>query len=125
MASTISARKAKGRSLQKELVLALRRRYGLDLEPNMVDIKQDCYEGDITARVLGATGTDIVLSPSAQLLIPFSIECKAQESLNIWQAMKQAEDNTKPSRTALLAFKRNRTETYCCLKLTDLLRLIK
>lgn len=131
-----SSCKAKGRNLQKEVVMKFRQRYGFDLKRNFenkglnveeIDSSpsENCYEGDITARPMGCSGTDIVMSPEAEGIIPFSIECKAQENLNIWSAMEQAESNTKEGRVPLLVFKRNRTETYCALKFSDLLKLLK
>ena len=44
---------------------------------------------------MGESGVDIKLSPKARKLIPYSIECKNQEALNIWAAYKQAEENCK------------------------------
>lgn len=118
-----SSCKAKGRNLQKEIVMNLRQKFGLD---NLsLGISVDCYEGDITARPMGCSGTDVVLSPKAQEVIKFDIECKAQENLNIWSALIQAESNTKKGRIPLLIFKRNRTKTYCCLSFEDLLGLLK
>jgi hypothetical protein len=74
---------------------------------------------------MGASGVDIVLSPEAKSIIPLDIEVKAQEGLNIWSAMKQCEAYSNDDRVPLLAFKRNRTEMYACLKLSDLLRLLR
>jgi len=119
MASTPSSRKAKGRNFQKEIVMDLRDSYHFDAA-----LGEECYEGDISARVMGASGTDVVLSPMARITIPFNIECKAQENLNIWSALKQAEANSV-GRIPLLLFKRNRTEAYACLKWKDLLELVK
>jgi ABC-type cobalamin/Fe3+-siderophores transport system ATPase subunit len=44
---------------------------------------------------------------------------------DIHNRIAECETNTKDGRTPLLIFKRNRTETYCCLKFSDLLRLVK
>jgi hypothetical protein len=124
--------KAKGRNFQKDVVMKLRQKYLLDFDSVsdtdgvfiLPKAKDDCYSGDITARMMGGAGTDIVLSPAAQKLIPWDIECKCQQSLNIWSALKQAEANSVKGRIPLLCFKRNHTEAYCCLKLDDFLRLL-
>ena len=38
-------------------------------------------------------GDDILLSPAARKLFPFSVECKNQEKLNIWSSLEQTETN--------------------------------
>jgi len=72
---------------------------------------------------MGESGEDIKLSHSARKLFPFSVECKAQEKLNIWESLKQAEDNSNDY-TPLLIFKRNRSKTYVTLSLEDFLNLL-
>ena len=110
--------KAKGRNAQKEVRDAL-----LKHAPHLTT-------NDIRSTSMGASGVDILLSESALSTYPFSIEVKCQESLNIWAALKQAEDNAiidgkdmarlyKP----LLCFKRNRSEMYVAMKLEDFLGL--
>jgi hypothetical protein len=115
VANTPRTRKARGRACQQLVRNKFREKY--KLEVGLVD-------EDIESRQMGGTGTDIILSPAAQIAIPFDIEVKCQESLNVWSAFEQAESNTKPGRIPLLCFKRNRTETYAMLKLDDLLRLL-
>ncbi len=111
--------KAKGRAGQQLVRDELRKKYNFQVADTTI------IDADIESRQMGGSGVDIILSPSAQRYIPFDIEVKVQENLNIWAALKQAEDNTKEGRIPLLCFKRNRTEMYACLKLTDLLRLMK
>lgn len=102
--------KAKGRNLQKAVRDELLKR-APQLEAD-----------DIRSTSMGASGVDILLSPAARKIFPYSIECKAQESLNIWTALEQAEEN-KGDHTPLLCFKRNRTEIYVALKLEDFLNV--
>ena len=114
-----SSAKAKGRLLQQYVVKVLRDRYKLD--KNITD----CYEGDVQSIPMGMSKEDIKLSPKAQKLIPFNIECKNQEKLNVWSALKQAEVNTTKGRVPLLVFKRNRSKVYAVLELDELMKLIK
>ena len=51
-------------------------------------------EGDIKTAVMGESGEDIILSPAARDIIPYSFECKNQERLNMWSAYKQASNNS-------------------------------
>ncbi len=79
---------------------------------------------DIKSAVMGDSGEDIQLSPAARKLIPYSIECKNQEKLNIWSSLEQAEKNSGKSNPVLI-FKRNRSKTYAVLEIEDFIKLIK
>jgi len=72
---------------------------------------------------MGESGEDIILSPAARDVIPYSFECKNQERLNIWESLKQAEDNCSKY-TPAVVFKRNRTKTYIALELDEFLNII-
>ena len=65
---------------------------------------------DVRSITMGDSGEDILLSPAARKLFPFSVECKNQEKLNIWSSLEQAEGNSKES-TPVLVFKRNRSKS--------------
>ena len=114
-----SSAKAKARNLQKLVVMKLRKHYGLDEE-----FGNDCYIGDIQSVPMGMSKEDILLSPKASKVVPFSVECKNQEKLNVWSALLQCETNSK-GKVPLLVFKRNRSKVYACLELDELLRLLK
>lgn len=80
---------------------------------------------DVKSTTMGEAGVDLLLSPAAKKLFPYSIECKNQEKLSIWSALRQAELNAKEGTTSLLVFSRNRTpEPYVALKLSDFMKLI-
>lgn len=104
--------KQKGRILQQ------------DIRDKILEKFPELQEDDVTSRSMGCGGEDVLLSPKARVFFPFSCECKNQESMSIWQALKQAEANAK-NNIPLLIFKRNRTKIYCALSFDDLLKLIK
>lgn len=113
-----SSCKAKGRRVAievKELIL----RYAPDLKPD-----------DIMVTPSGVTGEDVLLSPSARQRFPLVIECKCQESLNIWKAFEQAKSHLARRNldygfyVPILFFRRNRSELLCTLAAEDFLRLI-
>lgn len=106
-----SSCKQKGRSLQYKV------------RDRILETFPSLEEDDVTSRSMGSQGTDILLSPKAQKLFMFDVECKNVEKLNIWEALKQCESNSKKN-TPLLIFKRNRTDIYCTLKFDDLLKLL-
>ena len=80
-------------------------------------------EDDVRSITMGDSGEDILLSPAARRLFPFSVECKNQEKLNIWGALEQADGNSG-DHAPLVIFKRNRTKTYAVLEFDKLLKLL-
>jgi hypothetical protein len=104
--------KAKGRRLQdavKELLM---------------EVYTQLRDGDVKTAIMGESGRDIGLSPAAEDIIPFDIECKNTEKLSIWSALEQAESNKKEGRIPMVVFKRNRSKTYAVLELDKLLELL-
>jgi hypothetical protein len=55
---------------------------------------------------MGAGGEDIMLSAKARNMFPYSVECKNQESLNVWKAFGQAVSNCG-DHTPMLVIKKN------------------
>ena len=56
--------------------------------------KLDIHPEDIESRSMGAAGEDIMMARSARNSFPFSIECKNQQSVNIWKSYEQAKENS-------------------------------
>ena len=76
-----SSKKAKGRRLQKwfrELLIE----------------KLSIHEEDIESRSMGAGGEDLIMARAARETFPYSIECKNQEKINLWESYKQATENS-------------------------------
>ena len=107
----IKSSKAKGRRLQ--LLVASLIQEKLNLSPN------ECH-----SNRLSKSGEDIWLSSQGRRIFPYSVECKNTEKINIWQALKQAEVNSKGENTPLLVFKRNKGPVYCTLPFETLLNLL-
>ena len=78
---------------------------------------------DIESQVMGMSGEDIVLSPAAKRVIPYSFECKNQERLNLWSSLEQAESNCE-ERQPVLVFKRNRSKIYVAIEFDHFIELI-
>ena len=95
----IKSSKAKGRKLQN-LVRDKLREVFITNWTKMPKLQDD----DIKSQTMGMTGEDIVMSPAAKRLIPYSFECKNVEKLNVWSALEQAESNCD-GRTPILVFK--------------------
>jgi hypothetical protein len=58
---------------------------------------------------MGASGEDIMLSPTAREKFPFAVECKNQERISIWKSYEQAKLNAE-FHEPLLIIKRNNHE---------------
>ena len=104
--------KNKGKRLQNTIRDLILEKFDSKLEPD-----------DVRSITMGDSGEDILLSPAARRLFPFSVECKNQEKLNIWSALEQAEENSG-DHSPLVIFKRNRSKTYAVLEFDKLLELL-
>ncbi len=57
--------------------------------------KLDIHPEDIESRSMGAGGEDLIMARAARQRFPYSIECKNQESVNLWKSYEQAQENSK------------------------------
>jgi hypothetical protein len=85
--------KAKGRRLQKWFAEKLVEHLNVDSE-------------DLESRPMGSSGEDIIMGKLTRQKFPYSVECKNQESVNVWKAYEQAESNCK-GYEPLVVIKRN------------------
>ena len=110
----IKSAKAKGRNLQNLVRDKLRSIFAGEV----------LEEDDIKSQTMGMSGEDIVLTPSAKKVIPYSFECKNTERLNLWKSLEQCESNCE-DRNPVLVIKRNRSEVYAIIKFDKFLNLIE
>jgi hypothetical protein len=96
---TTSSARGKGMSFQKWVCTKLSDLLGETYIPG-----DD--ESAIASRNSGGNGTDIILRGGARKKFPFSVECKAQESMSLVDAIKQAETNETPTMRWMLVHKR-------------------
>ena len=74
--------KAKGRRLQQWV-------------RNLLIEKLEVHPEDVESRSMGAGGEDLIMARAAREKFPYSVECKNQEKLNIWESYSQAVENSK------------------------------
>ena len=86
--------KAKGRRLQQQFRELLIEELGIHPE-------------DIESRSMGAGGEDLIMARAARQKFPYSIECKNVEKLNVWEAYKQADENSKNYEPVVVMKKNN------------------
>ena len=58
---------------------------------------------------MGSQGEDIIMGKQSRDKFPYSIECKNQERVNVWNAYDQASENCK-GYEPLVVIKKNRTK---------------
>lgn len=113
MAITTQSAKAKGRKLQqlvRDKILSLFPQLTLD---------------DVRSTSSGASGEDVLLSPSARLLFPYSVECKAHKSFAIYKVMEQAASNCPDDATPLSVIKGDRQKPLVVLDADAFFDLLK
>ena len=103
-----SSAKSKGRRLQQWL---------RSLLIEVFDLEDD----DVRSTSMGASGEDVLLSPRARTIFPYSVECKNQERLNLWKAWEQAEANAG-SHEPLLIVKRNKRKPLAVMDAEKFIR---
>lgn len=106
-----SSAKAKGASFQKDI---------RDAIIDVLGVEQD----DVLSRSMGANGEDIMLSPAARKLFPYSIECKRTERLNLYAAWEQAQANSGKYEPLLFS-KRNRKKAIVTMHSEHFFNLIQ
>ena len=109
-----SSAKSKGRRLQQQLVQALLRMW-----PELED-------DDLRSNPMGSHGEDVLMSPRARALVPYSFECKNAEGMSpVFAAWKQAVANAH-SHTPCVVIKKNHEQMpLCVLRLDDFLSLVR
>ena len=55
--------------------------------------KLEVHPEDVESRSMGAGGEDLIMARAARKKFPYSVECKNQEKLNVWESYSQAVDN--------------------------------
>ena len=79
----------------KEKVLKISSEYNLDVNPDQLIEKLEVHPEDVESRSMGAGGEDLIMARAAREKFPYSVECKNQEKLNIWESYSQAVENSK------------------------------
>lgn len=109
-AMKLPSAKAKGRRLQQKIACDLCAAF-------------DLASDDVRSCPGGAHGEDVQLSEAARRVVPWSIECKNQERLNLWTAFEQAVTNAGDHVPVVVA-KRNHHDALCTMRWTDALALL-
>ncbi len=71
--------------------------------------KLDIHPEDIESRSMGAGGEDLIMARAAREKFPYSVECKNQEKINLWESYNQARQNSK-NHEPVVILKRNNSK---------------
>ena len=71
---------------------------------------------------MGAGGEDLIMARAARKKFPYSIECKNQESVNVWKSYEQAEENSGDYEP-IVVLKRNNTRALVLVDADYFVRL--
>jgi hypothetical protein len=77
---------------------------------------------DVESRSMGAGGEDLIMARAARKKFPYSIECKNQEKVNIWDAYDQAQENSGDYEP-IVVLKRNNTKPLVLIDADYFVRL--
>ena len=114
MAKGIStaSRKQKGRTFQQALMRLLLAKF-----PQLED-------ADITSRSMGASGEDLLLSPAARKLIPYSFECKSLARFVGHSYIEQAVSNCPKNATPVAVVKANHKKPVVIMYMDDWIKTL-
>lgn len=104
----VSSAKSKGRTLQYTVCEDIAELLGINF--NQQD--DNCL---IHSREMGLNGTDVVLRGKAKELFPYSIECKACETLAIPKWIEQAKSNIQDNTDWMLIVKKQSIGKPICI----------
>jgi len=109
---SVSSLKAKGRELQNLV------------RDKIYEAFPKLQEGDVKGAIMGQTGEDIILSPAARKVFPYSVECKRKKTFAIYGMYEQAENNSG-GREPLLVIRGDRKKPLAVVDLEHFMELAK
>ena len=71
--------------------------------------KLNIHPEDIERRSMGAGGEDLIMARAAREKFPYSVECKNQEKINLWESYNQAQQKSK-NHEPVVILKRNNSK---------------
>ena len=83
----------------------------------------DIHPEDIKSTSMGAGGEDVTMARAARQKVPFSIDCKNVEKLNVWEAYEQACANAGEYEP-LVVMKKNRKKPLVVMDAESFIKLM-
>jgi len=110
--SSIAARKARGRLLQKHV------------RDGILKAFPALTEDDVKSAPMGTSGSDVVLSTLGKNLFSYDVECKNAQTVNIWAAMEQSKKRCPEDLEPLLVVKRNGVKPLAIIDFEHFMQLV-
>ena len=108
VAKSVASKKGKSRKLQNLVAKSLQTIFDTD-------------SNDIKSVPMGVSGIDIWLSNMIREKHPYGYECKNQEKLSFWSAIKQCVENAEDEELIpILVFKKNYRKPHIIIRLDDI-----
>ena len=73
---------------------------------------------------MGSGGEDLIMARDARTKVPYSIECKNQEKINVWESYNQAKENCK-GYEPIVVMKRNKSDPLVVIDAKTFINLHK
>jgi len=105
--------KQKGKTLQNKVVKILREAY------------PELHDDDITSQISGCNGEDVILSPAAREIIPYSWECKKYKAHAVLRHMDQCISNCPEIAEPVVVIEEDRGQPHVLITLDLFMRLVK
>ena len=86
--------------------------------------KLEVHPEDIESRSMGAGAEDLIMARAARAKFPYSIECKNQESVNVWKSYEQAVENSG-NYEPIVIIKRNKSKPLVLIDAEHFVSLLK
>ena len=86
--------------------------------------KLEVHPEDIESRSMGAGGEDLIMARAARAKFTYSIECKNQESVNVWKSYEQAVENSG-NYEPIVIIKRNKSKPLVLIDAEHFVSLLK
>lgn len=82
-------------------------------------------EGDVRSTSMGAGGEDLLLSPAARKVFPYSVECKAFKSFAIYKVLEQASSNCPKGAEPIAIIKGDRQRPLAVIDAEHFIKLVQ
>jgi hypothetical protein len=108
-----SSAKAKGRKLQQHV------------RDQVLHYFPELQKDDVRSTPMGVTGSDLTLSPKAQEIFPFKVECKNRAAMAVFRDFEQAWAGCAPWMIPLVVLKENNSKPLAVVDLDFFLHAIR
>ena len=108
---TLNANK-KGKRFERDVANQLNKKFG-------TNVRRTPQSGGMEIK------GDIICIDDNSIISEFSFECKNQEKLNIWKALKQSTADAPGGKMPVVVFTKNHERDYLAIEFEDFMNILK